>query len=202
MGKFTPVPGLQLTDDDLHALGAVVAQWAIAEKQIIIHVFNLTHLTTNPSYRRMKLRGEFSRLQPQWKDLLKDICSDEPDYLDVGTKLAGAAKVLKEDRDAACHWPASRDPSDPNAPSKFVNISVAKFPPFEAKYFAPDQLYELATRIYQLGSDVNFFGFALMCDLFPSLCTWHGPKPESPILQTRQFPTIQKPLHPRPTSRA
>ena len=201
--ELPKISGLQLTPQDLHALGAVVAQWAVAEHFITSHVYQLTLLTANPPLHHMKLRAEFGRLQSQWKELLKDVCANTEEYLDIGIKLAGAAKVLKEDRDAAAHWPASRDGFRLDVVPKFVQISLrdGSFQK-QQKNFTPAHLIELSERVYQLGADVNFFNFALMCDLFPALCTWHGPKPEGPILRTRQFPTIQKPLHPRPTSRA
>lgn len=200
--EFPKVSGLQLTPQDLHALGAVVAQWAIAEHFITSHVHHLTQLTVNPRVHRMKWRTEFGRMQSQWKELLKDVCANTEEYLDIGIRLAGAAKVLKEDRNAAAHWPASRDGFRLDVVPKFVQINLqdGTFQKRQ-KNFTPAHLIELSERIYQLGSDVNFFNFALTCDLFPSLCTWHGPKPEGPILRTRSIPTIEKPLHPRPTSR-
>ncbi|MCH7539644.1 MAG: hypothetical protein IH999_04490 [Proteobacteria bacterium] len=197
---FPRVSGLQLTPKDLYALGTVIAHWAIAEMFITTHVYKLSLLTPNPANRSKPIRQAFGRMREQWKTLLAEVCGANPQYLKIGLALASASKVLKEDRDAAAHWPASRGDPQFDVPLKFVHLDIAKRTR-KQKNFTPEELLALAERIYQLGSDVNFFDFAMFCDLFPSQCTWHGPKPKGPILRTHRFPTIEKPLRPQPTSR-
>ncbi|MEA3191723.1 MAG: hypothetical protein QOD26_56 [Betaproteobacteria bacterium] len=157
------------------------------------HVFSLLGLTTNPQFKNVKLPKRYQRVQELWKALLHDICSVHGEYLDVGTKLAGAAKNLKADRDAVAHWPASRSGFSLDPEPVFIGVDWRSFDK-EKKQFSPEEVYALSERIFQLGSDVTFFGFALFCDLFPSRCTWRGPKPEGPILRTRPILTIQKPI--------
>lgn len=180
--QFPRVSGLQLTAEDLHALGAVVAQWAIAEVVIMRHVQILADLTPNVE------------LQEAWKELLNDIHKGHNRYISVGVALAGAASNLRQDRDAAVHWPGSRSGVKLDDPVDFIQVNI-RTGITTRKSFSPQELLKLSERIYQLYCDVTFFDLALVADLFPSRCTWHGQKPNGAILDTRPIPTILKPIH-------
>jgi hypothetical protein len=186
------VSGLQLTPNDLYALGAVVAQWAIAEYLIVSHAHTLLALTSNLKLQATKLDRNFSKLQEQWKELIKDVCSTSPDHLRIGLALAGTGKILKEDRDAAAHWPGSRDGFRLDIPAKFVNVGIRKgFPGTTQKNFTPEQLFSLSENIFKFAMDVGAYGAAIMPDLFPQNCTWHGPRPAGRLIDVHEFVSIK-----------
>jgi hypothetical protein len=191
------VSGLQLTVEDLHALGAVVAQWALAESSIKEHVRNLTGLP----YRHQDepaLPREFGRVQERWKDLLKTVCGSSAKHLEIGRMLAGAAKVLKEDRDAACHWPASRSGFQTDVDPRFVRVGKADPP---SKTFSTAGLLDLSERIFELGEDVRMFDGTIMPDLFPQQVTYvGGTAPTTPTIDTVRFFTIENPPSRSPES--
>jgi hypothetical protein len=74
MADLPRVSGLQLTAEDLHALGAVVAQWSVAEVMITRHIQILADLTTNTDLQQRRLPQQFLKLQELWKELLRDVC--------------------------------------------------------------------------------------------------------------------------------
>lgn len=194
MTALPRVSRLQLTSEHLLALGALVAEWAIAEVIITRHVEMLTQLTTNTKLHGQALPNQFLKLQEAWKELLRDICNGHDRYISVGVALAGAAKNLRQDRDAAVHWPGSRSGVKLDDPVDFIQVNI-RTGITTRKSFSPQELLKLSERIYQLYCDVTFFDLALVADLFPSRCTWQGQKPNGVILDTRPIPTILKPIH-------
>jgi hypothetical protein len=194
MADLPRVSGLQLTAADLHALGAVVAQWAVAEVIIRRHVQILADLTTNTAMQERRLPQQFQKLQESWKELLRDVCKGHDRYIKVGVSLAGAAKNMRQDRDAAVHWPGSRSGFRLDVPADFVKVDI-RTGTTRRKSFSTAELLILSENIHQLYCDVNFFDLAIVGDLFPSRCTWHGQKPNGAILDTRPIPTILKPIH-------
>lgn len=188
--------GLALNDNEFKALAAIVAQWAMAEKAIASHVYRLTLLSNRLEFqfhmRTNEFPVNFKKLHKLWKDALKDVASDSPEHLSIGLSLASAAKTMNRRRNSAAHWPAIRQTADPNSPLRFLNLPTVPAAITNAETFSLDQLKELAEDIFNLACDVRWYDSALIGDLFPSQCTWHGPKPADPILHSRPFPTITK----------
>jgi hypothetical protein len=181
------VSGLQLTVHDMHALGAIVAQWAITESSIKSHVKLLTALSGEDE----SLPWEFGRVQERWKELLKKVCGASAKHLEIGRTLAGAAKILKEDRDAACHWPAGRSGFRTDIDARFVRVGTASPP---SKTFTTAELLSLSERFFDLGDDVRAFDETIMPDLFPQHVTYIGaPAPTTPTINSVRFLTIENP---------
>jgi hypothetical protein len=178
------ISGLQLTAEDLHALGAVVAQWALTESSIKSHVRMLACLSSEDE----SLPSEFGRVQKRWKDLLNKVCGSSAKHLQIGRALAGAAKIVKEDRDTACHWPASRPGFQTDVDARFVRVGTAD-PPF--KTFSTAELLDLSERIFELGEDVRMFDRTIMPDLFPQQVTYiGGSRPTTPMIDSVRFFTL------------
>jgi hypothetical protein len=181
------VSGLLLTVQDLHALGAIVAQWAIAESSIKSHV----QLLAACSGEDKAVPWEFGRVQERWKELLKKVCGASAKHLEIGRALAGAAKILKEDRDAACHWPAGRSGFRTDIDARFVQVGTADPP---SKTFTTAELLSLSERIFDLGDDVRAFDGTIMPDLFPERVTYVGaPAPTRPTINSVRFVTLENP---------
>jgi hypothetical protein len=195
------VSGLQLTANDLHALGVVIAQWAVAEHFIVSQAYSLQSLTTDPELRAVRLDVPFARLRDQWKKLVRSVCKTSPDHLKIGIALAGAAKTFKEDRDAAAHWPGSRDGFQLDEPPRFLSVGLRQGVNKKQKRFTPEDLSALSENIHRFALDILAYGHAIMPDLFPQQTKWVGARPASRLIDTHQFTSIKPQPQTKPTER-
>ncbi|MDP9055974.1 MAG: hypothetical protein M3N34_01385 [Pseudomonadota bacterium] len=120
--------------------------------------------------------AQFKRLQENWKKSTRIACADSPWHTDIAAFLAARGKELKNERDMACHWPASRAVAQPDGKVHFANnVNLA-----ESVRFGAEDIESLANDISIWGANVGFFGIMFSFDLMPepSPETRSGDKPE------------------------
>jgi hypothetical protein len=116
----------------------------------------LADLTTNVELHERRLPQQFMKLQEAWKELLNDICKGHNRYISVGVGLAGAASNLRQDRDAAVHWPGSCSGGKLDDPVDFIQVNI-RTGTTKRKTFSAQELLNLSERICQLYCDVTLF---------------------------------------------
>ena len=193
--------GLSLTDGDYRALGAVVANWALAET---VFLGTLRFLHEHPNVENTEFAQErirdFRRKVTNWKKSISLICEPDNPYRELGIFLASRGKELKNDRDVACHWPATRIVANPDQSIHFSNNENL----FETVKFDTAGLEALAADILEWSANVSAFAVMISFDLMqqPLTGTRVGERPEwmSAILD-RYRRTYRKPqirTKPRP----
>lgn len=193
--QFTSVRFLQLTDEDLRALGAVAAHWAIAE---MTASDLLATLVGTDEGIRLNLPSEqiisFSSKAKNIKKLLRASCERFPKHLEVGLALISAGREIARERNLLTHWVASRSGSASSPTIQFANIQQppARFS-VEHSHWTTAELLDLADHIADWWSDLGRFRFSLICDgPLASRTVWHGSKPEHLALEPDIFCTIGK----------
>ncbi|MDO8290120.1 MAG: hypothetical protein Q7T44_12960 [Parvibaculum sp.] len=170
---------LTLTDDDLKALGLVVAQWSLAEvlMQNILEQFYLLPAVAASDLPSQNTR-EFRRKHEVWKKAVRLFCDEGSEMLEIGIFLAVHGKELKNLRDRATHWPASRATSMPEG---FVYFSGPRTADQKnvTQAFTPASLLELGQDIGKWSAALAQYVVILSFDMFgPLLAQISGQRPD------------------------
>ena len=101
---------LQLSDDDLRAIGEVAAQWSLANA--ILEMLLVIMASCNPKATHLTAKRliSFDRKADACKTVFKTCFDAFPLHKEIGLALMIRGKQLSTERNIALHWPASRAP--------------------------------------------------------------------------------------------
>jgi hypothetical protein len=152
---------LQLSDDDLRAIGEVAAQWSLANA--ILEMLLIIMASNNPKASHLiakRLKG-FDTKADACKTVFKTCFDAFPLHKKIGLTLMSRGKEISTERNIALHWPASRAGS----------ITLQ---------FADTNFWAAATKrdwtIPQLLALADTISDWTMDGPLASQATWHGPR--------------------------
>ena len=164
--------GTTLTDEDLRALGLIIANWALAEQMLKVAI---GALCLHPDVAATTLPTEnisaFRRKCEAWNKAVRLACAKHPEMVEIGIFLSGRGAQLATNRDQAAHWPASRAVAQPDGKAHFsdLNMTIA---------FDPQSLMQLAADIQVWGQMVTIYMLTAIFVLqLPGIKGEGGPPP-------------------------
>lgn len=178
--------GIALTDDDLKALGAIVACWAHSES-LMRGVLGLFHVHPAVTATDIPAQGiyRFADKRKNWNKSVQIICAQNPEYLDIGVFLSTRGKELQDVRDQACHWAGSRAVREPDGKAHFTNLATN-----ETVAFTTETLQIAAKDIHEWGARLGMYAVLIGFDLMPpSSGTIFGEKPVWMLEILREYRT-------------
>jgi hypothetical protein len=188
--------GIALTDDDLKALGAVVACWAHSES-IMRGVLTFFH--AHPSVAATIVPTEdiysFKGKRKNWNKTVRLVCAGSPVFLELGIFLSVRGNDLQDVRDKACHWAGTRAVKGPDEQVHFTNFATA-----ETAALTTAALWAAAKDIHEWGAMLGMYGVLIGFDLMPpSLDTRSGERPpymsEALLRYRSRYPNVDFASH-------